>query len=103
MSEKTTAEQMLDLVAEYKNLQEAIDTSTSSNPMVYPELLRIRKQLSILGLEYAVVVGEWAMDFKESEAQRKYQYYIKKRECISSGLKIGAEMRSELKENRCKM
>jgi hypothetical protein len=98
MSEDKTliVDQMFALVREYKEMQEMIDLKSVESqeltfkPLMFPELLRIRKDLSCLSLEYASGVGDWAFDFKEAEAQRKVQYYIKKRECINAGMKIGA-------------
>lgn len=101
---KSLIDRIFDLKQEYENMKDMIDLKGPDSqeidfqPMFYPDLLRIRKDLSCLSLDLAKSTGKYQRDFKNAEAKRKTQYFFKKRECIQlQKMKIGeAETEAEV-------
>ena len=70
---------VLELKDEYYHLKESIDESA----LMYPELLRIRKELSCLSVDLAVETSKYTRDFKNSQADYEITRYMKQRELMT--------------------
>ena len=96
-------DEILELTREYKSMKDMIDLRGPESqeiefkPLYYPDLLKIRKDLSCLSIELAVETSKYMRMFKNLESTRKVQFFIKKRQNIEAGMKIGsAEAQAEV-------
>lgn len=89
-------DEILELTTEYKSMKDMIDLRGPESqeidfkPLYYPDLLRIRKDLSCLSLSLAVETSKSMRMFKNVESTRKVTFFLKKRENIEAGMRIGA-------------
>jgi len=95
MSDKTTViDQIFELKSEYHNIKDMIDLSSADGqeldfqPMYYPDLLRIRKDLSCLSLDLAKATAKYLREFSKTKARREYAKYIEQRKLMAQGVKV---------------
>ena len=81
---------------EYKNMKEMIDLKDSGSqelelqPLHYPRLLEIRKDLSCLSADLAKETSKSGRDWRNKRAERETQKYLKQRELMIKGTKVTA-------------
>jgi hypothetical protein len=92
----TIINQIFELKEEYHNIKDMIDLKSADGqqldfqPLYYPDLLRIRKDLSCLTLDLAKKTAKYFRDYNLDEAKRSTQHYLHKRSCIQDKkMKIG--------------
>lgn len=88
MSGKTTIDRILELKAEYETWSPTIGDQI--DPMAYPELLRIRKELACASLDLAMETSESTRAMIRLEGEIEFNRYQKQHQLITDEVKIGA-------------
>jgi len=87
-------DQIFKLKQEYQEMKDVIDLKGPESqeldfqPLFYPGLIRIRRDLSCLSLDFAKSTAVHLRDFKTKKAQRETQRYLKQKEFMSQGVKV---------------
>lgn len=108
MSDKGIIAQIFDLKAEYHSIKDMIDVDPDNaqginfQPMYYPDLLRIRKDLSCLSSDLAKETSSYFRKWKKTKAQRETQKYLKQRELMDSGMKV-TQAEAQSKQFSCNL
>lgn len=82
--------QIFELKDRYHQLKPMIDGTDELDPMIYPELLEIRKDLSCLSLDLALEVSKSTRDMIKLESSIEYSRYSNQSALIASGKGVGA-------------
>lgn len=116
-------DQIITLKDEYDSMEEIIDhgilnnkdgsteidySSVDFNPMTFPELMRIKKELTCLALDLARDVSFYNKAYENSEGKRKVEYFLRKREFMGppkrlNGTQAEVAAEVEIKDLRIEM
>tara|TARA_R110000782_G_scaffold252972_1_gene340933 strand:+ start:244 stop:705 length:462 start_codon:yes stop_codon:yes gene_type:complete len=90
---KSIIDEIFELKQEYRGMKDMIDLKSAGSqeldfqPLYYPRLLEIRKDLSCLSLDLAKETAKHGRDFRNRRAGRETQKYLKQRELMDKGAK----------------
>ena len=93
MSDKTLTDEIFELKQEYRNMKDMIDLKAEGSqeldfqPLFYPRLLEIRKDLSCLSLDLAKETAKHGREFRNKRASRETQKYLEQRKLMIEGMK----------------
>jgi len=87
---RTITDKIFELKDEYMALKSEIDFTDELDPMMYPELLRIRKELSCLSIDLAKETSKYVRESIRLEGLIELNRYKEQTRRISVGEKIGS-------------
>lgn len=87
--EPTLIEQIFVLKGLYYDMKPMIDGTEELDPMIYPDLLEIRKNLSCLSLDLALEVSKSTREMIKLESSIEFSRYKSQSELIASGKGVG--------------